>query len=147
MIELTELANINYPRRTRVYNTQVPLFFNSAFSSVFQFCFFVFQICILNSKSLFRLFCVLRINVFQFRLFCALHSKSLFFFFKYVFFKSCSSSFGSGSSVIQIFIYFSSLRNSSSSWINYSISVLELKSLRLDFITELEFQRLKMLVS
>ena len=67
-----------------------------------------------------------------------------------------SSSFGSSSLVLQIvpsssfgysfFKYFSSLRNLSSTWINYSISTPELESLRLDFVTELEFQRLEMLV-
>ena len=45
------------------------------------------------------------------------------------------------------FRYFSSLRNLSSTWINSSISTLELESLRVDFVTELKFQRLEMLVS
>ena len=48
------------------------------------------------------------------------------------------------------FRYFSSLKNSSSTWINSSISALELESLRVDwvdFVIELEFQRLEMLVS
>ena len=145
MIELTELANINYPRRTRVYNTQVPLFFNSVFSYVFQFCFSVFQFYVLNFKSLFRSFCVLWISVFQFRSFCVLHSKYMFFFFKSAFFRSCLLL--PLDLVLQIFRYFLSLRNLSSTWINYSISALELESLRLDFVIELKFQRLEMLVS
>ena len=45
------------------------------------------------------------------------------------------------------FKYFSSLRNLSSTWLNSSISALELESLRVDFVTELKFQRLEMLVS
>jgi len=46
----------------------------------------VFQFCILNSSV--QIGCVLRINVFQFRSFYVLHSKSLFLSFKSAFFES-----------------------------------------------------------
>ena len=74
--QVLELANKNYPRRTRVYNTRVPCF------SVLH----VFQFCILNSSV--QIGYVIRINIFQFRSFCVLHSKSLFLFFEFAFFKS-----------------------------------------------------------
>ena len=129
------------------------------------FCFsvlHVFQFCILNSSV--QIGCVLWINVFQFRSFCVLHSKSLFLFFKFAFFRSYFPDlvffflricFLNSSNRLHLhlhlhslfFRYFSSLRNSSFTWINSSISTLKLESLRLDFVTELEFQRLEILIS
>ena len=153
-----------------LYTSSSSSAFAESSSFVFQFCFFVFQFCILHSKSLFRSFCVLWICVFQlrsfcilwiyifqFRSFCILHSKSMFFFFGSMFSRSCLRIcvfqivlllldlvfrfFKSSSSLF--FRYFLSLRNSRSTWINYYTLALELESLGLNFVTELELQRLE----
>ena len=82
--------------------------------------------------------------------------RSFFFFLQIWFFDSSNRLHlhAFSRSILQIIFIFifvllqnSSLRNSSSTRINYSTLALELESLRLDFFTELELHRFKMLVS
>ena len=44
--------------------------------------------CVLRINSPVQIGCALRINIFQFKSFCVLHSKSLFLFFEFTFFRS-----------------------------------------------------------
>ena len=77
----------------------------------------------------------------------------IFMLFPDQFFRSSSDLHAFSRSVLQIIFALqillqnSSLRNSSSTWINYSTSALELEFLSLFFVTELELHRLEMLVS
>ena len=100
----------------------------------------------------------------SFYFFGSVFSRSLFLYFRYDFYRSCSlfffflqfwffflriwffgsSSSSSSSSDTSIEL---SLRNSSSTWINCSTSALEVKSLSFDFVTKLELHRLEILIS
>ena len=98
----------------------------------------------------------------SFYFFGSVFSRSLFLFFRSVFYRSCSLFFfflqfwffflriwffGSSSSSSSDTSIELSLRNSSSTWISCSTSALEVKSLRIDFVTKLELHRLEILIS
>jgi len=148
MIELTDLANINYPRGIHIELEFIilkflcfsvlrsPLFFSFA-SLCFRYAFSTPNLCSNRFAFFGSAFSSSDYSGFSTPNLC--FSSSNMCFSDRIFQIVSSSSFRSGSSILQIFIYFSSLRNSSSLWINYSISALELESLRLDFVTELKF--------
>ena len=167
-----DFLRLKFYDRTRVLNARIPELANKNYLGgihvELEFTILKFLLCTSSSFAFSRsFFFFLRIWFFGFSNCLQLHVfsrsvlqiifRSFFFFFLQIWF------FGSldhlhlhafSRSILQIVFIFifvllqnSSLRNSSSTWINYSSSALELESLRLNFVIELKLHRFKMLVS